>query len=464
MRSRTPHNRSAALAPYHILDTLPEQAYDDITRLASQICGTSIALLNFLTDEYQWTKSAVGAGTGLAALEASFCVHTTHEPQHVLIVSDTLYDDRFATNPYVTGAPYIRFYAGAPLSTPEGTVIGTVCVIDQQPHTLDDAQTYALQALARQVVAQLELRRTAAALQRSETRFQLFMDNSPVVAFLKDAAGCYQYVNQPLLEQFNLTADAIIGHATPAIWPSETATHFHAQDRQVLESGTTQVIEEAIPTLEGHNRIWQVYKFPVPDADEYWIGGIGVDITAQKQYAHYLEVLQQQLEGTIEDLTQTSQTDPLTGVANRRAFDSELAAAVAATQQTQQPLALIMIDVDHFKHYNDTYGHLVGDLVLGKLAFILQTIARSTDMIARYGGEEFVLLLPNTTVEQAQVVAERCRLAIEAAQWPGRHVTISVGVAVSSGSAIDPVALLDAADAALYQAKHQGRNCIFIAQ
>jgi anti-sigma regulatory factor (Ser/Thr protein kinase) len=150
--------RLAALRRYRILDTEPERAFDDLALLASQICETPIALISLIDADRQWFK----ARTGLAATETpravSFC---THAIQHhdLFIVPDTRDDERFRDNPFVTGGPFVRFYAGAPLVTPDGHALGTICVIDSVPRTLTAEQREALDALRRQVQAQLELRK-----------------------------------------------------------------------------------------------------------------------------------------------------------------------------------------------------------------------------------------------------------------------------------------------------------------
>ncbi|MBW4487248.1 MAG: response regulator [Trichocoleus desertorum ATA4-8-CV12] len=166
MKAPLPSNESArleALSQYKILDTAPEQAFDDLTRLAAQICETPIALVSLVDARRQWFKSKVGLDVQETPRDVAFCAHALHKPK-VFIVPDTLADERFATNPLVTSAPNIRFYAGVPLITPEGYPLGTLCVIDYSPRQLSDWQIESLYALARQVVTQLELRRNLASL------------------------------------------------------------------------------------------------------------------------------------------------------------------------------------------------------------------------------------------------------------------------------------------------------------
>ena len=150
--------RIAALQRYQILDTEPERGFDDLTMLASLICGTPMALITLVDVDRQWFKSRVGLSITETARAVSFC---THAIQHrdLFIVPDARHDERFRENPFVVGDPEIRFYAGAPLVTPDGHALGTLCVFDKVARTLSREQLEALSALCRQAESQLELRR-----------------------------------------------------------------------------------------------------------------------------------------------------------------------------------------------------------------------------------------------------------------------------------------------------------------
>ncbi len=169
MKAPLPENETArleALRKCKILDTAPEEAFENITRLAAYICSTPIALVSLVDAERQWFKSKVGIDATQVPRDVGFCAHTILQTG-VLIVPDALADRRFATNPLVTSEPYIRFYAGVPLIAASGHALGTVCVIDYVPRELDAQQIEALRTLGEQVVREIDLRRNLSDLQRT---------------------------------------------------------------------------------------------------------------------------------------------------------------------------------------------------------------------------------------------------------------------------------------------------------
>jgi hypothetical protein len=163
MTAPAPHTekkRLHVLWQYEVLDTVPEEVFDDLTELAARICGAPIALISLVDEHRQWFKSKVGITVKETSRDISFCSHAI-EQEGLFIIPDATKDRRFANNPLVTSDPKIRFYAGAPLITPDGHAIGTLCVIDKIPRELRPEQQQALRVLARHVMTQLELRRHA---------------------------------------------------------------------------------------------------------------------------------------------------------------------------------------------------------------------------------------------------------------------------------------------------------------
>jgi len=194
-------------------------------------------------------------------------------------------------------------------------------------------------------------------------------------------------------------------------------------------------------------------------------------IHERDQYARELQALKdlykervKEIERMREEALLLSYTDDLTGIYNHRFFIQQLTLEVERQKRYSQPLSLLMIDIDHFKYYNDTNGHLAGDQVLKAIAILIQHGVRQTDIVARYGGEEFAAILINARKEMAFEIAERIRRSVAETSFPnekaqpGGDLTISIGVATFSPPLLTLTDLIREADHALYRAKNKGRN------
>jgi len=166
----TEQQRLQALDSYQIMDSLPEEDFDELTKMASQICGTPIALITLVDSSRQWFKSKLGIDVQQTPREHAFCAYTITDPSGILMVSNAREDQRFAENPLVTGDPNIAFYAGISLQTSEGMQLGSLCVIDTIPRTLDEQQLWSLKVLGKQVIAQMELRKKLLLLSEANRR------------------------------------------------------------------------------------------------------------------------------------------------------------------------------------------------------------------------------------------------------------------------------------------------------
>jgi len=176
--------RLAALKEYNILDTAAEQAYDDITALAAYLCEVPIAMISLVDESRQWFKSKVGLNQQETPRDVAFCAHAILQSEP-MIVRDALKDARFADNALVTRAPHIRFYAGFPLASPEGFALGMLCAIDRKPRQLARKQKRAMQALSRQVMALLELRRVSTRMADALEKVKTLHGLLPICAWCK---------------------------------------------------------------------------------------------------------------------------------------------------------------------------------------------------------------------------------------------------------------------------------------
>jgi diguanylate cyclase (GGDEF)-like protein len=308
--------RIKALERLDILDTPREKPFENIVQLVEQVLQVPICAVTLIDEDRQWFKASRGLEMRETPREVSFCTHAIKTPEP-LLVRDMLSDARFVDNPFVAGEPHIRSYAGVPLQTSDGYLVGTICALDTKTRQFPAEEIDILKNFAKLVVDELELRRVAS-------------------------------------------------------------------------------------------------------------------------------------------------TDLLTNALSRRAWIELAEAEVKRSIRYSRPLSLAVLDIDHFKLVNDAYGHSAGDMVIKELGKITRNSIRETDLFGRYGGEEFVLLLSETPISGAFMIAERVRelfSSLVIAELGGAHATLSIGLTHLRGENDSLEDMINRADSALYEAKRSGRNC-----
>jgi diguanylate cyclase (GGDEF)-like protein/PAS domain S-box-containing protein len=313
-------------------------------------------------------------------------------------------------------------------------------------------------------------------IQESEQRFRNMFTNLTVGYQALDINGCWLDANQKMAQILGFaTPEEMIGQSFIDSW-SDTDQEFsafyqHFKDNNYVEGEFMLMRCDSQPiTVIISGRI-QRNK----EGDFVCAHSVIVDITERQKMEQKIIEMNAELELKIaertaelskanEDLRHLSRHDALTGLHNRLSANERLHSEFVSMKRSQNNYAVLLLDIDFFKKVNDTHGHSVGDSVLQQLAQILKTTLRESDFAARYGGEEFLLLLPNTELFEARLVAEKIRHSIEAVPHPvAGKITVSIGVAIATPEEADEYIAVKEADDNLYAAKKSGRNCIMAA-
>ena len=339
--------RLEALARYEVLDTPPEREFDDLTLLASYICQTPQALISFVDRERQWFKSRLGIEETETPRSVAFCAHAILQDD-VMIVPDATKDDRFAGSPLVTSGPKIRFYAGAPLLTEDGHSLGTLCVSDRVPRELSREQIAALRALARQVVAQLELKRrwkqdrerSGAKLKTQAATLDMIASQMPAVLWSTDrdlrlissAGAGLSALGRRQGDGVGMTLPEYFRTTDPSFPP--LATHRRA----LLGESVSYEIE-----LSGRTYASHVEPMRGPDGDICGVIGIALDITRQKRAEREawkgLALLQATLDATADAILVVNENGRISNF-NRAFVDLwQVPEEIASARDTEALLA-----------------------------------------------------------------------------------------------------------------------------
>lgn len=266
-------------------------------------------------------------------------------------------------------------------------------------------------------------------------------------------AGADFYVTKPFDPEYLVTTVQSIVASAPRLRTereSDEMTVEVAGQQHTVRAGRRQMMNLLLSTYSN-----AVLQNRVLLQTQHELRTLNTQLVAQRQQ---IEAQQRELREVNAQLHLQVTRDVLTGIRNRRAFMERITEEMERVRRHGEVLSLLLLDVDRFKQFNDSFGHPAGDKVLYDVARLMEEQARGSDFVARYGGEEFAILLPNTDREASIHAAERVRAAIEGFAWPQRPVTISIGIATTS-SALDVDTFLTQADNALYASKAQGRNC-----
>lgn len=292
-------------------------------------------------------------------------------------------------------------------------------------------------------------------LQERESKLRAFLSAMPDLSFVYDDEGRYLEIltNEPGL--LLTEAKKLKGRLLEDVMPPDEAGRMLDAIQRAIETGVTQVVEYKIPVVKGgerwfEGRIALMGKFPDGHSRVVFVAS---DVTER------VELYQETQRLAIQD--------PLTGCFNRRHFMMLARKEMQRVARYKRPVSLIMLDIDHFKKFNDSYGHPAGDVLLCALVDHCQKTLRNVDILARYGGEEFIIMMPETDADAAFSMGERLREEIERLEVSmpqgNRSVTVSMGVASYDRSGKQPLdldVLIKQADQALYTAKNSGRNCV----
>ncbi len=477
-------DRLERLRAYQVLDTEAEPEFDGLTALAAQLCQTPISLVSFIDAQRQWLKSRVGFNGCQSSRDIAFCAHAILG-KGLFVVPDALLDERFADNPFVTGEPHIRFYAGFPLIDEDGHALGSLCVIDTVPRQLTQKQSEGLEALARQVMVQMRLRRlvkalsdeitehahTDQALAASERFARSTLDALTAHVAILDPCGNILAVNRAWRD-FALANSA--GGANFAEGANYLAVCKSAHG--ACSSEAAAVADGIGSVLRGERDVFSLeYPCHSPTEKRWFV--VRVSRFAGESPIRVVVAHENVTERRMAEdrLRHDSLHDALTGLPNRLLFHDRVARCLKRSQrEPAYRFAVLFLDLDRFKVVNDSLGHAAGDKLLTTVAERLEgclregdSVARPTGdrggvVVARMGGDEFTVLLDGLRMPtDAARVAERILGAVcRPVQFEGQEIitTASIGIVLGGPQYESDKDVLRDADAAMYKAKGAGKN------
>lgn len=457
--------RLAQVVDLDILNTPREPSFDALVELAVEMLGMKIGLVSIIDDHRQWFKAICGLDLVETSRSDAFCSHTI-TGDDILVVEDAQMDERFRDNPLVRGEPFIRFYAGVPLSVAPGVAVGSLCVLDDKPRRLSPVAVSTLRRLASIADMLLlghmnarKMEKVARELRARNTEIELQKERLELQKRVVDA-GC-QLANMGAWE-FDLKtgvyswSDSMYAiHGVPRDYPlTPDSIHrmYPEHERRRLEAAIAGVnrtngefkFEGQMNTADGKRKVVRILS-RVELAD-------GVPV---RRYGWKQDITEE--HAARQKLVDLGERDPLTGLLNRNRFKELVAERLSSGTNP----AVMLFDLDGFKDINDSYGHAVGDAFLVEISRRLGRFPLDPVVAARLGGDEFALCLPSIDRLDMAILAEwLCAEIRRPWLWRARtfELTTSVGIAHLEGGTPGLDDLIRFADLALYAAKRSGRN------
>ncbi|MHB8474355.1 MAG: EAL domain-containing protein [Gammaproteobacteria bacterium] len=480
--------RLEALVGFDILDTPPERAFDEVVVLAAHLCNAPISTITLVDEHRQWFKARIGLDVDHTARDIAFCAHAILQ-NAPMIIPDARLDPRFAANPLVLHAPHIVFYAGFPLVSAHGCVVGTLTVMDHVPRTLAENQLFAMKVLSRQVVAQFELRsslrlltkaqmdmtqaalelearveertrelaRASAAQAYAERLYRSLWETTTDAAVILDTQNVIQYANPSTTFIFGFPTEQLVGNPLSMLQPERL--------RMAHQEGMKRYLDT------GHKRLdWRASETVGMRVD-------GTEVPIEIAFSEFMLDGRRLFVGFIRDITERKRAaaelahhlthDLVTNLPRFAAIEEHLRSAMITAAAHGDRILVLYVDLDYFHSVNETRGRSIGDDVLRTVGERLSAVVASNGTVGHVAANEFALIqVDNENCKHDQIgLAETIRGIVAEPMVIAGHqiyVTCSVGVSCFPDNATAPLELLRQAEAAMVRAKRDGRNAVSV--